>query len=213
MFTNDHKLQLSQGLIDLQIETTQAMNEALLAFLETMLKWNHAYNLTAITESSAMVAQHLLDSLSIKPYLKGQHILDVGTGAGLPGIPLAIIFPNIQFTLLDALGKRCKFLQQVVYELSLKNVTIENARVENFAASTAYDQILTRAFASTATILNQCHHLLAPAGQFLCMKGVNYAKELEEIPDTYTIEGIHTLKIPGETAQRHLIVIESSHSG
>ena len=181
--------------------------------MKLLSKWNKTYNLTAVTDPEAMISSHLLDSLAINKYVKGNHIIDVGTGAGLPGIPLAIANPDRQFTLLDSLSKRTKFLQQVIYELKLENVSIVNSRSEDYEPEVKYDQIVTRAFASLKGMLEATRHLGSETAQFLAMKGANFAEELEEIADTYTIVGIHRLTVPGLEAERHLIILEGSHSG
>jgi 16S rRNA (guanine527-N7)-methyltransferase len=181
--------------------------------LSLISKWNKAYNLTAIVDPKKMVTHHLLDSLAIQPYIQGHLILDVGTGAGLPGIPLAIANPNKRFVLLDSLQKRITFLQQVIYDLQLENVTVVQARVEDYQNDENFDQIITRAFASLPEMLMLSGHLASGSTQFLAMKGGNYQEELELLLDTYTITGIHRLNVPGLDADRHLLIIEGSHNG
>lgn len=202
--------QLNHGLMELHLTLTDDAKQKLIQFVSLMAKWNQAYNLTAITEADKMVTHHLLDSLAIMPFLSGNFIIDVGTGAGLPGIPLAIANPNKQFVLLDSLKKRTTFLQQVCYQLQLKNVTIVTERIENYHTEIKFDQIITRAFASLGDMLKSTKHLAGDTTQFLAMKGGNFQEELELIPDTYTIKGIHSLIVPRVSAMRHLLILEGS---
>jgi len=212
-FTQAHLEQLNVGLVELGINLSEDSTRKLIQYLELLSKWNKSYNLTAITDPEAMVISHLLDSLSIQKYIKGSSIIDVGTGAGLPGIPLAIANPEKIFTLLDSLGKRTTFLQQVKYELKLYNVNVVDSRAEDYRPDIGYDQVITRAFSSLGSMLQATKHLGADTTQFLAMKGANYTEELEEIPDTYTIVSIYSLSVPGLDAKRHLIILEGSHSG
>lgn len=202
--------QLNHGLVELCLTLSEDAKEKLIHFLSLMTKWNQAYNLTAITEPEKMVTHHLLDSLAINPFLKGHSIIDVGTGAGVPGIPLAIANPDKQFVLLDSLKKRTTFLQQVCYQLKLNNVTVVTSRVENYQSELKLDQVITRAFASLADMLKNTRHLASHSTQFLAMKGANFQEELELIPDTYTIKSIHSLTVPGLSAKRHILILEAN---
>lgn len=205
--------QLNHGLDELFLTVPEESQKKLIHFLSLLTKWNATYNLTAITQPEKMVSHQLLDSLAINKFLHGHRIIDVGTGAGLPGIPLAIVNPEKQFVLLDSLKKRTAFLQQVCYQLKLNNIEIINQRVEDYHPEIQFDQIITRAYAILPEMLKSTQHLTVEATQFLAMKGANFQEELELIPDTYTIIDIHNLNVPGLNAKRHLIVLEGSHSG
>lgn len=176
-------------------------------FLELLSKWNKAYNLTAIRRPEEMVTLHLFDSLSVTPYLHGVRILDVGTGAGLPGIPLAITHPEKQFTLLDSNQKKISFCQQVVLELGLKNVELIYQRVEQFIPPLQFDTILSRAFASISDMLKSSAHLCASGGRFLAMKGIVSKEDLSETAKHYRYQ-MHKLKVLGVNAERCVVVIE-----
>lgn len=206
-------MQLQQGLNELFLSVSETIQKKLIHFLSLLSKWNTAYNLTAINEPEKMVSHHLLDSLIINKYLRGHRIIDVGTGAGLPGIPLALINPEKNFVLLDSLKKRTTFLQQICYDLGINNIEIVTNRVQDYQPELKFDQIITRAYAALPEMLKSTSHLAAAATQFLAMKGANFQEELELVPNSYTIVAIHNLIVPGLNAERHLIVLEESHSG
>lgn len=176
-------------------------------YLALMSKWNKTYNLTAITDLDEMVIRHLLDSLAVNPFLHGIQICDVGSGAGLPGIPLAIINPDKHFTLIDANNKKIRFLTQVKIELKLNNVEAVHARAEKYRPKTCFDTIVSRAFSSINAMLCQTKHLCCKDGIFLVMKGVYPENELHDLDPNFKIKWVKELKIPGLDAQRHLICI------
>jgi 16S rRNA (guanine527-N7)-methyltransferase len=182
--------------------------DALVAYLELLQRWNQAFNLTAITDPKDMVWLHILDSLSINPYLQGGRILDVGTGAGLPGIPLALLNPEKLFTLLDSNSKKTRFLTQVVLELNIKNVEVVHNRCEKFTPALGFDSIVSRAFSSIQDMLIKTQHLAAPNAIFLAMKGVYPESELNAIPNEFQVVAVHKLEIPGLAAERHLVCIK-----
>lgn len=201
----DLKARLNQGLGLWGLEVTEKQVEQLQVYLQLLQKWNKAYNLTAIKDLDSMLSLHLLDSLSIAPFLKGEKFLDAGTGAGLPGIPLAILYPERQFTLLDSNGKRIRFLFQVGQTLKLTNVDEVQARVEGFNPGAKYDGILSRAFASLAEMLDSCRHLLKPDGLFYAMKGKYPEAELSQLPKIYKVNAVIPLAVPGIDGERHLV--------
>lgn len=177
-------------------------------YIELLLKWNKAYNLTAITDPAEISSKHIADSLAISPYLMGECIIDIGTGAGLPGIPLAIMHPDKQFTLLDSNGKKIRFLKQVKQQLDLTNVIPVHSRVENFQPEGCYSSVLSRAFASICDMLRASEHLACADGRFLAMKGTSPKEELQQLPAGFTLEQVHILDVPGLNAERCLVEIK-----
>ncbi len=202
---------LRQGLAELGQTLPDGAEQKLLSFLELLRHWNRTINLTAVREIDDMVAAHLLDSLAIRPWLAGERILDVGSGAGLPGIPLAIAEPHRSFVLLDSAGKRCRFLTQAVVELGLANVRVENRRIEDYLVSSderpSFSTITTRAFSSLDKFVAAAGHLLADRGSLLAMKGKMPRDELDELPDGWRLQHAEKLVIPGLAAERHLLIL------
>jgi 16S rRNA (guanine527-N7)-methyltransferase len=194
-----------QGLDKLSLSTTAAQRHSLLEYLNLLVKWNKVYNLTAVRDPLQMVTRHLLDSLSIAPWCLARRLIDVGTGAGLPGIPLAILYPEKEVHLLDSNSKKTRFLVQVKSELGLDNIYVHHARVESFTASQRYDVVLSRAFASLADMVGSCEHLLSESGQFLAMKGVLPESDMDSIAGY--VADIHELSVPDLDEQRHLIIL------
>ena len=197
--------QLAQGCNALAIATDTPTQERLLAYLELMIKWNRAYNLTAVRDPQQMVTRHLLDSLAIAPHVRGTRLIDVGTGGGLPGVPMSILFPERQFHLLDSNGKKTRFLFQVKTALGLDNMTVHQARVEAFDSETPFDAVLSRAFASLEDMVDGCRHLLVAGGHFLAMKGAYPGEEIAVVEDRCRLEAVHILNVPGLDEQRHLV--------
>ncbi|QSX33668.1 16S rRNA (guanine(527)-N(7))-methyltransferase RsmG [Shewanella avicenniae] len=201
--------QLSSYLAEANLEATEQQQQQLLAFLGMLQKWNKAYNLTSVRDPEQMLIRHIMDSLVVSPYLVGQRFIDVGTGPGLPGIPLAIMNPDKQFVLLDSLGKRIRFQKQVQIELKLQNISSVECRVEAYQPEQGFDGVLSRAFASVADMLQWCHHLPASAGQFYALKGQLDENELADIPKNFKIEQKIELRVPQLSEQRHLLIITS----
>lgn len=201
---------LTQGLTAMAIELSSDQIQSLLNYHQLLMKWNKAYNLTAVRDPNEMIERHLLDSLSVLKYFKDESpILDVGTGAGLPGIPLAIALPETQVTLLDCNSKKTRFLVQVVAELSLKNVQVTHERVERLSPITPFKVITSRAFASLEDMVNGCEHLLAKEGRFLAMKGRVPEEELAALPEHIHCLSTYPLFVPGCDGERHLIELKS----
>lgn len=197
---------LAEGLAALPLVLDAHATQQLLAYLQLLDKWSVAFNLTAIRDPEQMVTRHLLDSLSILPWLQGLRVLDIGTGAGLPGIPLAVARPDLAFTLIDANAKKTRFITQAVGELGLKNVEVVQNRAENYRPSEQFDTLVSRAFASIADMLAATRHLCAPHGRFLAMKGVYPEKEMAGVPAEMAIETV-ALRVPGLAAERHLVIL------
>ncbi|MEH6470391.1 MAG: 16S rRNA (guanine(527)-N(7))-methyltransferase RsmG [Halopseudomonas sp.] len=205
---------LSQGLQQLGLVLTEQQQALLLRYVGLLHKWNRAYNLTAVRQPEAMVERHLLDSLSVVPYINGQHIADVGTGPGLPGMVLAIVYPDKQFTLMDSNGKKTRFLQQAKLELELDNIEIYNGRVEAYPLEQSFDVVISRAFASLNDMLNWTRSLGAVNTRFLAMKGVYPEQELSDMPSGFELLESHLLQVPYCDGERHLLVLkDQSTSG
>lgn len=177
-------------------------------YLDLLQEWNHTFNLTAITQREEMVTHHLLDSLSVLPYVTGKNLLDVGTGAGFPGMVLAIAKPDLEVTLLDSAGKKTRFLQQVKAALKLSHVTVVHGRVEEYHPEQLFDQIISRAFSDLTKFVTCTSHLCKKNGQFLAMKGRLPEEEIKALPPEFTVTAVHRLEIPGLSAERHLIAME-----
>ena len=203
------KTQLLSGATALGIALSAEQTVKLLDYLQLLYKWSAVYNLSAIRAPNAIVSKHLLDSLSVVPHMEsaGERIIDVGTGAGLPGIVLAIMFSQKHVTLLDAVGKKTRFLFQVSQDLHLDNVAIENARVEHFRPASPYDVVVSRAFASLKDMCGSCQHLLSETGKFCAMKGVFPVHELREVEKHYMVDARHSIDVPTLAAERCLLVI------
>lgn len=199
--------QLRAGLAQLSLALSDQQLSALFDYLALLQKWNRAYNLTAIREPGEMLRLHLLDSLSIAPWVRGEHIVDVGTGPGLPGIPLAICYPERTFTLLDSNGKKTRFLFQAKNSLGLANVQEVQSRVESYRPERRFDAVTSRAFTSLSDMVEKCSHLLAEGGHFYAMKGQYPERELSELPKHYNVIASHQLNVPGVEGQRHLVEI------
>jgi 16S rRNA (guanine527-N7)-methyltransferase len=202
---------LEQGLLELGVHTAPDQRQALLCYLELLVRWNSSYNLTAVRDPEQMVYRHLLDSLAVAPLLPlhARRIIDVGTGAGLPGVPLAILFPERQFDLLDSNGKKTRFLFQVKTALGLANMTVLHTRVESWLPQSPYDAVLSRAFASLLDMVECCSHLIDERGCYLAMKGIRPEAELEAVSACCDIRRVHELRVPGLEEQRHLIELGS----
>ena len=183
--------------------------EPLLAFLKLLVKWNKAYNLTAVRDPAQMVGQHLLDSLAVARLVKPARVLDAGTGAGLPGIPLALALPGCHFTLLDSNAKKTRFVTQVVAELKLFNVTVVQSRVEEFAPAQRFSTVVSRAFASIDEMLRRTGHLCDKHGVILAMKGRFPDAELQTLPAGFRVEAVYPLTVPGLQAERHVVILQS----
>ncbi len=199
---------LKEGIAAQGLQIGDQARAAMLQYLGLLQRWNRAYNLTSIKDPVQMLSYHLLDSLSIGQYLQGQAFIDVGTGAGLPGIPLAVTHPDKAFSLLDSNGKKVRFLFQIKTALKLSNVKELQGRVEEHEPDQPYDGVISRAFASLTDMIEGSEHLLAPGGYFYAMKGRYPDKELSELPKGYKVEQAIELDVPTLDQQRHLIIIE-----
>ncbi len=210
--SNDHALgdQLNAGAAALGVALSATQGRILLQYLDLLVKWNKTYNLTGLREAAQMVTQHLLDSLAVLPYVKGSRLLDVGSGAGLPGIVLAVAQPRLHCTLLDSRGKKTRFLTQTRIELNLENVEVVQSRLENYVPAHAFDTIVSRAFARLAEFADLTRGLLAADGRLLAMKGSDEA-ELEE--SRLNGGSVYPIDVPGLDKQRHLVVMDAAVVG
>ncbi|RLA23280.1 MAG: 16S rRNA (guanine(527)-N(7))-methyltransferase RsmG [Gammaproteobacteria bacterium] len=205
--TSSLKKRLSDGLAQLDLPVDEETIGKLIQFVTLLDKWNKVYNLSAIRDPEQMVDLHLLDSLAVTPFLSGNNFLDVGTGAGLPGIPLALVCPDQHFVLLDSNGKKTRFIQQAVLELGLKNVVIIHSRVEDFHPTELFDAIISRAFASLSDMLAGTAHLAVKGGLLLAMKGRLNEQEQGALPEEVQIEEVIELTVPGVDAERCLVKV------
>jgi len=171
-------------------------------------KWNKAYNLTSVRDPNEMLVRHILDSIVVAPHLQGERFIDVGTGPGLPGIPLSIVRPECQFTLLDSLGKRVRFLRQVQHELKLENIYPVQSRVEEYPAEPPFDGVISRAFASLNDMIGWCKHLPAQNGRFYALKGILPEDEIAQLPDGFEVESAIKLRVPQLEGERHLVIVK-----
>jgi 16S rRNA (guanine527-N7)-methyltransferase len=199
--------QLKRGLIALGLTLEQDIQQRLLDYIALIEKWNRAYNLTAIREPEKMVSHHLLDSLAVAPHLHAKRLLDVGSGAGLPGIPLALAKPETHVTLLDSNHKKAAFLNQAVMELKLKNAEVCSERVESWQTQNRFDVIISRAFSDMGEFVRITRHLLAPGGLFAAMKGLHPYEEIDKLPPGCKVQQVLPLAIPGVEGARHLVLI------
>lgn len=206
---SDHAEELSRGAQTLGVALSEQQHGLLLAYLALLVKWNKAYNLTAVRDPDEMVSRHLLDSLSVVPFVAagGARWLDVGSGGGMPGVPLAILFPERQFTLLDSNGKKTRFLTQVKLELKLANLEVIHSRVEQLQPPQPFDGIVSRAFSSLEDFSNWTRHLGDGDTRWLAMKGVHPDDELQALPVDFRLEDTQVLKVPGCQGQRHLLIL------
>lgn len=196
---------------ELGISLSDNQSTLLLGYWQLLIKWNGAYNLSAIRDPEQIFYKHIVDSIALVPLFRTHQVsrcLDVGTGGGLPGIPLSICLPDTHFTLLDSVGKKMRFLFQVVQSLTLMNVDLKNCRVESFHTDQGFDVIISRAFASIAKFTGLCRHLLSESGEFWAMKGADPLQELSEIEKHYIVSCCHQLDVPGVDGERCLLRIQ-----
>ncbi|MGA0805981.1 MAG: 16S rRNA (guanine(527)-N(7))-methyltransferase RsmG [Pseudohongiellaceae bacterium] len=201
---------LADGVGQIGLDLEAAILERLLDYLLQLHKWNQAFNLSGIKQLDAMVNLHLLDSLVLAPFINAETIADVGTGAGLPGFPLALCFPEKRFILIDSNSKKTRFIFQTAALLGVHNITVIHSRVEDYASPAQVDIVTSRAFASLADFVQGCRHLLSAQGSFLAMKGLYPAAEIDELPAGFQVSAAHNVKVPGVPAERHILEIRRS---
>lgn len=202
---------IESGLEAMRLQVPAGQAARMAAHLELVAKWNRVHNLTAVRETDQMVVLHVLDSLSLLPHLGGaKSLLDVGTGAGFPGIPIALARPDVEVTLLDSSRKKCTFLEQAKAELGLANVNVACERVESWRPEHRYDAVVSRAFAELSDFVTQARHLLAPGGRLLAMKGVYPFEEIARVPASHRVAEVVELSVPSLDAKRHLVLLEAA---
>ncbi len=206
--TSSPRARLEAGLEALALPLDQVQVDQLLALLDLLSEWSEKFNLTAIREPLAMVDKHLLDSLTVQPWLQGPFVTDVGTGAGFPGLPLAIVNPELRFTLLDSTAKKVRFVEHAARALGLDHVTVTCTRAENFRPLQLSTTVIARALGPVDAFITQAGHLCAKAGQLLAMKGKDPAAELLNLPAGWRVERVERLQVPGLSDERHLAVIK-----
>ena len=198
---------LDRGIDALGLALGSAQVATLERYLDLLEKWNRVYNLTAIRDRAQMLTHHLLDSLAVVPHVRGPRVLDVGTGGGLPGIPIAIACPAMTVTLLDSNHKKTAFLNQAAAELPLPNVRVSAERIEAWSASERFETIVSRAFSDLAEFVTAAARLLADGGRFVAMKGVHPFEEIERLPAGFVVNEVVKLHVPGLDAERHLVIV------
>ena len=201
------KAKLENLLTQAEIQLTDRQKDQLIQLVQLLNKWNKAYNLTSVRDPQEMLVKHILDSIVVSPYLQGDRFIDVGTGPGLPGLPLAIINPTKQFVLLDSLGKRISFIRNAVRELGLTNVEPVLSRVEEYQSEQKFDGVLSRAFASLKDMTDWCHHLPKQDGYFYALKGIYHEDEVQELDKKFEVKDVITLHVPELVGERLLIVL------
>ncbi|MBL4262511.1 16S rRNA (guanine(527)-N(7))-methyltransferase RsmG [Vibrio fluvialis] len=205
---NSLRVKLDALIAQTDLEVSEHQREQLVGYVELLNKWNKAYNLTSVRDPMEMMVKHILDSIVVSPLLVGERFIDVGTGPGLPGIPLAIMNPEKSFVLLDSLGKRIRFIKQVLHELKIANVTPVQSRVEDYDGEEGFDSVLSRAFASITDMVEWCHHLpRAHTGVFLALKGLLPQEEIAQLPEWCSVTDIKALNVPELEGERHLVIL------
>jgi 16S rRNA (guanine527-N7)-methyltransferase len=196
---------LAAGARDLSVALTSSQSEALLKLVDELELGNSQFNLTAIRDRLGMLRKHVLDSLSLEPYLRGDRVADVGTGAGFPGLPLAIVNPRRRFTLIEATGKKARFAERTAQQLGCDNVQVVHARAESYRPFELFDTVTARALSSLADFAAYAGHLCAPGGRLLAMKGKRPDEEISALPKSFRVVAVHRLKVPGLDDERHLV--------
>jgi 16S rRNA (guanine527-N7)-methyltransferase len=196
---------LAAGARDLRVALTSAQADALLKLVDELELGNAQFNLTAIRDRVGVLRKHVLDSLSLEPYLRGDRIADVGTGAGFPGLPLAIVNPQRRFTLIEATGKKARFAERTAQQLRCDNVQVVNSRAESYRPFELFDTVTARALSSLADFAAYAGHLCAPGGRLLAMKGKRPDEEISALPKSFRVLAVHRLRVPGLDDERHLV--------
>ena len=201
---------LAAGARDLRVTLTSSQSDALLKLVDELELGNAQFNLTAIRDRLSMLRKHVLDSLSLEPYLRGDRVADVGTGAGFPGLPLAIVNPQRRFTLIEATGKKARFAERTAQQLGCDNVQVVNSRAEDYRPLELFDTVTARALSSLADFAAYAGHLCAPGGRLLAMKGKRPDEEISALPKSFRVLAVHRLRVPGLDDERHLVELSKA---
>jgi 16S rRNA (guanine527-N7)-methyltransferase len=198
---------LEAGARELGVEASAAQIDALIRIVDALEAANAQFNLTAIRDRPGMISKHLLDSLTLQPYLRGSSVADIGTGAGFPGLPLAVMNPERRFTLIEATGKKARYVAQTAQTIAIDNVEVVNVRAEHYRPQALFDTVVARALAPLADFVAYAGHLCAPNGRLLAMKGRRPDEEIAHLPRGFRVLAVHRLKVPGLDGERHLVEI------
>jgi 16S rRNA (guanine527-N7)-methyltransferase len=201
---------LVAGAKEIGIDLSAERAETLLCLVDELESANAHFNLTAIRDRPGMLHKHVLDSLSVQPYLRGERMADVGTGAGFPGLALAVVNPRLRFTLIEATGKKARFVEQTAARIGLSNTQVANVRAENYRPFELFDTVMARALSSLADFVAYAGHLCAPGGRLLAMKGKRPDEEICALPKSFRVLAVHRLRVPGMTDERHLVELAKS---
>jgi 16S rRNA (guanine527-N7)-methyltransferase len=201
---------LASGARQLGIGLSESQAETLLRLVDELEQGNANFNLTAIRDRPGMLHKHILDSLSVQPYLRGERVADIGTGAGFPGLALAVVNPQRRFTLIEATGKKARFVEQTAGRVGCGNVSVVNSRAESYRPFELFDTVIARALASLADFVAYAGHLTAPGGRLLAMKGKRPDDEISALPKSFRALAVHRLSVPGLTDERHLVELVRS---
>ncbi|RMG29757.1 MAG: 16S rRNA (guanine(527)-N(7))-methyltransferase RsmG [Gammaproteobacteria bacterium] len=198
---------LADGIRRLGLEIPPERQRRLLDYIQLLGKWNRVYNLTSVRKPQDMIARHLLDSLSVYPYVEGPRVLDVGTGAGIPGMVFALVQPDWELVLLDSSNKKLRFVRQAIEELGVENASVAHVRVEDYRPEAPFDTAVSRAFSSLEDMYQACRRLMKPDGKVLAMKGVYPVTEVEALSDPEVLLDVIPLAVPGLQAERHVVML------
>jgi 16S rRNA (guanine527-N7)-methyltransferase len=202
---------LACGAAEIGIDLDAARTESLLRLVDELELGNAQFNLTAIRDRPGMLRKHVLDSLTLQPHLRGARVADVGTGAGFPGLPLAIVDPRRRFTLIEATGKKARFVAQTAARIGCSNVQVVHSRAEGYRPSELFDTVAARALSSLADFVAYAGHLCAPGGRLLAMKGKRPEDEMSALPGSFRVLAVHRLQVPGLSDERHLVELVAAH--
>jgi 16S rRNA (guanine527-N7)-methyltransferase len=201
------RARLAAGLAQLGCSIDAVAQQRLLDYIALLLKWNSAYNLTAVREPLAMIDRHLIDSLAVLPFAQGPDLADIGTGPGIPGLVLALVHPYERVWLVDSNGKKARFLRECLRRFDLPAVAVHEARAETLAAGADFSQVMSRAYANLADFVASTRQILAPQGRWLALKGKRPDVEVASLPADVVVEAVHRLDVPAADGERHLLVL------